>query len=138
MRPSTHIALLTLYPGSNHPVEATNNQSTAVVCKDPNVSSNHTSFKSMSQLRDSPRGSQPNQPTKNTNVVETPNCPYHCMILESVKVPNNHNTDLSPMDRFMFDDTGSQPSLFVRPDNGQLSTSKGCTCIASGDSAFII
>jgi hypothetical protein len=44
------------------------------------------------------------------------------------------NQDKLPWERFMSHDPRDQPSIINRPDNGQLSISRDCTCIdALGD-----
>lgn len=56
-------------------------------------------------------------------------CPYHGSIVQMRSNGGGQShQDMSPMDRFLAEGPGQQYALFVRPDNGQLSTSKGCTC----------
>lgn len=43
---------------------------------------------------------------------------------------DDYENDHTMMARFMNDNPAEQYALFVRPDNGQLSTSRACTCYA--------
>ncbi|KAF1955044.1 hypothetical protein CC80DRAFT_110908 [Byssothecium circinans] len=53
-------------------------------------------------------------------------CPYHAKVLSGAH--EGTTTNLDPMRRFLAEGPTEQSALFVRPDNGQLSTSKGCIC----------
>ena len=58
-------------------------------------------------------------------------CPYHGSILRSEVPKEPAEACASPMERFEAESLSDQPALFVRPDTGDLSTSKDCTCGAS-------
>ncbi|KAF2177853.1 hypothetical protein K469DRAFT_461800, partial [Zopfia rhizophila CBS 207.26] len=53
-------------------------------------------------------------------------CPYHSPILQMTQTDSAQR--LSPMDRFLGEGVAEQSAVFRRPDNGELSTSKGCLC----------
>lgn len=55
-------------------------------------------------------------------------CQYHGSVLQMQANTGGSTPGMSPMDRFLAEGPGQQHALFVRPDNGQLSTFKGCTC----------
>lgn len=136
-RDDSQIRFPTLYSQSNPSLEPAHNQ--PAVDEALNSSSNHTSSlepnTATNGLTDRPSASPdsnetPTQRTHDTDVSATPGCPYHGPILRLEHTQNNSNIVLRPMDLFMSDNRGSQPSLFIRPDDGQLSTSKRCTCVA--------
>lgn len=56
------------------------------------------------------------------------NCPYHGPVLQLLPSRNNPNNNFSAIDRFMKEDSSDQHALHIRPDTGQLSISKGCSC----------
>ncbi|KAH8702801.1 hypothetical protein GQ44DRAFT_664553 [Phaeosphaeriaceae sp. PMI808] len=53
-------------------------------------------------------------------------CSYHASIISTT--PNTQAKGINPMDRFLAEGPAEQSALFVRPDNGKLSTSRMCTC----------
>ncbi|KAF2250293.1 hypothetical protein BU26DRAFT_518703 [Trematosphaeria pertusa] len=53
-------------------------------------------------------------------------CPYHANVLAMNS--NTTSKGLTPMQRFLSEGATEQSALFVRPDTGELSISKGCTC----------
>ncbi|KAF4306952.1 hypothetical protein GTA08_BOTSDO06016 [Botryosphaeria dothidea] len=55
-------------------------------------------------------------------------CPYHGSVLQMQANTGGSTPGMSPVDRFLVEGPGQQHALFVRPDNGQLSTFKRCTC----------
>jgi hypothetical protein len=56
-------------------------------------------------------------------------CPYHDAILE-MHPSRIKPSDVGVFDRFMAHNPGEQYALFCRPDNGELSTVRPCTCLA--------
>ncbi|OCL06392.1 hypothetical protein AOQ84DRAFT_78219 [Glonium stellatum] len=55
-------------------------------------------------------------------------CSYHGPVLQLLPVHNNSDKNLNAMERFMKEGPSDQYALHIRSDNGQLSTSKGCSC----------
>lgn len=55
-------------------------------------------------------------------------CPYHDPILQLIGGVASFDLGLSSMERFMSETSSEQSALFIRADNGELSTSKGCLC----------
>jgi hypothetical protein len=55
-------------------------------------------------------------------------CPFHEPLLRLASTREDFGRDMAPLDRFMAAGASEQASLFRRPDNGKLSTSKGCLC----------
>ncbi|ERF72009.1 hypothetical protein EPUS_09390 [Endocarpon pusillum Z07020] len=58
-----------------------------------------------------------------------PSCPYHAPILRMDQAQDPQRQ--GPLRRFLNEGVGEQAALFIRPDNGKLSTSRHCTCAAS-------
>lgn len=54
-------------------------------------------------------------------------CPYHSTILNMAEKTLKNTVALQ---RYMGEGPGEQHALFVRADNGLLSTSRGCHCVA--------
>ncbi|KAH7070195.1 hypothetical protein FB567DRAFT_633846 [Paraphoma chrysanthemicola] len=66
------------------------------------------------------------QPSPITSTTSAPTCTYHLQIIIASDAQINNN--LNPMDRFLAEGPNEQSALFIRDDNDQLSTTKGCTC----------
>ena len=49
-------------------------------------------------------------------------------MLQLLPSRNNPNNNFSAIHRFMKEDPSDQYALHIRPDTGQLSISKGCSC----------
>ncbi|KAF2490080.1 hypothetical protein BU16DRAFT_567176 [Lophium mytilinum] len=59
-----------------------------------------------------------------------PGCMYHAPLLNHFPT-GSHIKALVPVTRWQSEGPSDQPALFSRPDNGELSTSKGCSCCTS-------
>jgi hypothetical protein len=70
---------------------------------------------------------EPFDPTKSTSVISR--CPYHDPLLR-LSLQQNQPRDAGVMERFLLEGPALQSAVFIRPDNGLLSISKGCTCLA--------
>ncbi|KAL2009657.1 hypothetical protein VTN00DRAFT_5464 [Thermoascus crustaceus] len=55
-------------------------------------------------------------------------CPYHGPILQMDATPGIQGYGMNPMQRFMVHRPGEQYALFNRPDSGEISSSRNCTC----------
>ena len=55
-------------------------------------------------------------------------CPYHGPILQLAASDSNPRQGLNPMERFLSSGPSEQPALLLRPDTGELSISKYCSC----------
>lgn len=47
--------------------------------------------------------------------------------------PCSRTGALGPMDRFLKEAPSENPAVFVRPDTGKVSTSKGCICTSMSE-----
>jgi len=65
-------------------------------------------------------------------------CPYHGPILRLQVTQDNPKREIYPLDRLMCHSPGDQPALFIRPDNGQISIFKGCSCIDVMDLSIVV
>ena len=63
-----------------------------------------------------------------TRQAQHPPCPFHGPILQVFPTPYRQGQGLDPMARFLGEGPSQQHAMFVRPDTGKLSTSRGCTC----------
>jgi hypothetical protein len=59
-------------------------------------------------------------------------CQYHKSILSGGGGSYNHGRGLDPIARYLAEGPNEQASLFIRPDSGQVSTAKNCTCMYTG------
>ena len=64
----------------------------------------------------------------NTQGLGPPACPYHGPILQLAVSGSNPRQGLNPMERFLSSGPSEQPALLLRPDTGELSISKHCSC----------
>lgn len=65
---------------------------------------------------------------KVTGLTQPSTCPYHGPILGLQGSNNILGRGLSPMDRFLSEGPSEQYAVFSRPDTGELSISKECSC----------
>ena len=63
-----------------------------------------------------------------TQGLGSPACPYHSPILELAVSGRNLRQELNPMERFLSSGPSEQPAILLRPDTGELSISKYCSC----------
>ncbi|KAK2756779.1 hypothetical protein FQN54_005225 [Arachnomyces sp. PD_36] len=76
---------------------------------------------------------QPEGPKPNTGYY----CPYHTPILEGLSTQDHNQGQQLPWNQSMTLDPGNQSALLVRPDNGQLSLSRNCTCVDAEEAAVL-
>lgn len=71
------------------------------------------------------------------NTTQPPPCPYHNVILQPPATTAYNQAygqgygqghDQAPLARFLAEGPGEQSALYNRPDNGQTSLARGCTC----------
>ncbi|KAH7078073.1 hypothetical protein BKA63DRAFT_564618 [Paraphoma chrysanthemicola] len=75
-------------------------------------------------MQQTPNPASQSSPT--TSTTSAPACNYHRPVITMSEF--QVTTDLDPMNRFLAEGPNEQSALYIRGDNGQLSTSKGCTC----------
>ncbi|MCJ1264031.1 hypothetical protein MMC22_003902 [Lobaria immixta] len=79
---------------------------------------------------DKGQGLPPLASTQTSSRNQYPQCPYHGPILRMTSSHHSKGQGLDPMSRFLAEGPSDQHALFIRPDTGALSTSRGCTCRA--------
>jgi hypothetical protein len=79
---------------------------------------------------DNPDASQEANGSLELSILSKLHCAYHDTVL---KMHPSRITELNMgvFDRFMAHNAGEQYALFIRPDNGELSTFRSCTCLDS-------
>jgi hypothetical protein len=55
-------------------------------------------------------------------------CPYHVSILQGRATEIHAGQDLPMIDRYLAEGSSETSALLYRPDTGELSTYKGCSC----------